>query len=1034
MVEAQTTLEALGYLDSPNFLRKGTEEFEYATDYGHVFRKAAREDGCRLQGVYALRQPTPGSAQPVVPVVYVCHAESAEEADTIHRLVWNQDVVPFLVVETRHNVRFYSGFRHQPHKRASRARGVLHAAIEFNLIADVLEALRAEAVDDGSVWQQWGREVTPKTRVDWQLVDSLQKLDAWLQAHGLDVDPSHALIGKYVYLHYLRDRGILGPLLKEWGLDPTEVFQRTAQVDVFWQLMDRLDDWPNGAVFPVSENSRAQIEQRHVETVAGVFSGDDPSGQLSLPFEAYEFSHIPIETLSVVYENFLHTPRKQGGRTKGKESGAYYTPIPLVNLMLDELHEKRPLREGMKVLDPSCGSAAFLVQCYRRLVEQHLRTLRRERECGARPRLAKLRDLLVGHIFGVERDKDACRVARLSLTLALLDYVDPPELVQSRNFKLPDLGKANIFEADFFEPGTEWSRFAERTKFDWIAGNPPWISIDGEDLKPEDEHVWEWMRGHGEDSPVGNNQVAEAFAWKATDHLERDGVIGLLLPAMTLFNDSSRRMRARFFSRMLVWCVANFANLRHVLFGGRAVGPAAALFYRLSKPRNGRSEDITVFSPFLANQGCRTTGRARAPREAWSIAVNAGEIRWVESPDAASGHMLPWKAAMWGTRRDQQLIERVRERCAAFGTFASRHCLAVRQGLPLRTADAEEEVEFEEELQGKCRVEFERLRDCKRIFGFPRDAIVPIPDSMCYLRKRSGKAGLAIFRGPHIVVDSALRFAVYSDEYLAVPPKPIGIAGGPEEEDVLRALSLYLSSDFAAYYLFMTSPEWGVRSPRGTLRSLRGLPVPLDRLTARETAQWTRLHRSIVTAEKRGGGQLAPLVARMNENVFDLLDLRPSERDLVRELVDVRLDMIDGKIGTRVVSAPEKTDLEAYLITLRDDLDQFVAGQKGSRHRLEAVYDTQGALICTELIRDARRAIPVRVRQTDGRLRRELGGIPTNLREQHSQWVYFERNLRIYDGLRTYLFKPMQRVHWPKTQAYEDAGEIIAEVLTGAEG
>jgi hypothetical protein len=43
--------------------------------------------------------------------------------------------------------------------------------------------------------------------------------------------------------------------------------------------------------------------------------------------------------------------------------------------------------------------------------------------------------------------------------------------------------------------------------------------------------------------------------------------------------------------------------------------------------------------------------------------------------------------------------------------------------------------------------------------------------------------------------------------------------------------------------------------------------------------------------------------------------------------------------------------------------------------------------------------------------------------------VYFERNLRMYEETRTYLFKPMQRIHWTESQALADASSIIADTL-----
>ena len=96
--------------------------------------------------------------------------------------------------------------------------------------------------------------------------------------------------------------------------------------------------------------------------------------------------------------------------------------------MLEELDSLHPFRRDMKVLDPSCGSGAFLVQCYRRIIEQD-----EEFAPGQPMQPARLRDLLKSHIFGIDRDGDACRVAELSLSLTLLDYVDPPDLNPPRN-------------------------------------------------------------------------------------------------------------------------------------------------------------------------------------------------------------------------------------------------------------------------------------------------------------------------------------------------------------------------------------------------------------------------------------------------------------------------------------------------------------------------------------------------------------------------------------------------------------------------
>ena len=211
--------------------------------------------------------------------------------------------------------------------------------------------------------------------------------------------------------------------------------------------------------FVLERSKHAGLTESQLRKVAGTFRGDDPgTGQLVFDFGIYDFSLIPIETLSVIYEQFLHAPNAQG-TSAGKQSGAFYTPIPLVNFMLEELDSLHPFRKGMKVLDPSCGSGAFLVQCYRRIIEQD-----EEFVPGEPMRPAHLRDLLESHIFGIDRDGDACRVAELSLSLSLLDYVHPPDLESTPTFKLPDLHGTNIFEGDFFDGDAEWRALAGRVE------------------------------------------------------------------------------------------------------------------------------------------------------------------------------------------------------------------------------------------------------------------------------------------------------------------------------------------------------------------------------------------------------------------------------------------------------------------------------------------------------------------------------------------------------------------------------------------
>lgn len=1044
-------LETLGFNDSPHFLRGGA--LNDAPGYSHIFRRARGEENCRLAGVYTLKETGRSGAEEGVPLVYVCDARSDEQADLIHRRVWNQNVVPFLIVRTPHRIRLYSGFRYgdsDAQEANSPETGVLDGLIKFNEVASKLRAFHADAIDDGTLWREWGAKVKPESRVDWKLLGHLETLDRSLQADGLSRITSHALIGKYVYLHYLRDRDILSDRkLAEWAINPKAIFSRDASSERLQDLLDRIGGWLNGSVFPLPLSGTGAPEPHHIRRVAGIFQGDDPSGQLHLDFQAYDFSYIPIETISVIYEQFLHSTGQ------GREAGAYYTPIPLVNYMLEELNDRRRLQADMKVFDPACGSGAFLVQCYRWLVERELAKVKDHRLPPA-----TLRTLLEEHIFGMDDDEDACRVAQLSLTLTLLDYIDPPDLQDHADFRLPSILNKNIFKGNYFDFPATWRSSMQGVKFDWIVGNPPWKDLSQKKLEERDRPALEWMREHRKDCPTGGNQLAEAFAWKVEEFAKDDGVIGLVMPAMTLFKDESRNFRKRFFRRMEVFCIVNLANLTEVLFAGRARRPSAIILYSPWRGSNERASDSTIltYAPLVANQEANRPLTTRARTDTWSLVVNASEVREISLGQAASGNRLPWKIAMWGSARDQHLLDSLHRRHRNLAEAAEGRGLHIHPGPEIRSKDAAEEVEHVKELEGKKSLDVEALRGRGRLFAFPKEALYKIPDDHAYVRRSRAELPLKVCRPPHLIVDAARRYAVFSNEFIAVPPRQIGIAADKTQTSFLKALTLYISSKLAVYHQFFMSPEWGVKIDRSTLRTLKLLPLAINELSDAALKPWVELHDQLVNVwpidQKRtlasplplfgdddagsGGGAAEEttkgvLYAQLNEMVYDYAGISKSDRFLIEDLVDVKMQLVDGKVSRDALRRPEASELEAYLTTLEQELDAFVGEEEDLRHHCSVVHDHISGMLAIEL-KIGNRPLKPCVFEGGAATARELVAARKELRRKYGQWLYFNRNLRIYQGERTYVLKPFQRLHWLRSQALIDADEIIAETIaaTGA--
>jgi N-6 DNA methylase len=1021
-VDLDQVLNALQYRSSPNFL--SGRRLESDRDFGHVFRKAQQAE-CNLRGAYVLNAAAYDIPQGNTPVVYICEAKSESEARQIHRRVWNQNVVPFLLVVSPAWVRLYPGFRYDRDVSRDPCEGALQVLTDFNQIAGQLSALRAESVDSGLVWREFGGQVAPEKRVDWQLLDNLRALDEWLRQDGIENRRlSHAMVGKFVYLHYLRQRDILSNnRLEEWKLDPEHIFTR---LTTFIELVRNVDEWLNGSVFPISPNKIKEFGADRLRKIASVFRGEEAmSGQLPL-FDIYDFSFIPIETLSVIYEQFLHDTLRPSGESEGRVRGAYYTPVPLVNFMLDKLDSRKPLQLGMRVLDQSCGSGAFLVQCYRKLIERRLQ------ELGRHLRPTELGRILTNHIFGVDIDEDACQIAELSLALTLLEYVDPPDLTETR-FQLPALRDRNIFCANAFDDDSLWYTEGRKRPFQWIVGNPPWKELNPGKLEEDDRQAWQWMVKSRSECPVGGNQLAEAFAWRASQVLDPEGCAALLLPAMTLFKYESVGFRKAFLTRHQLLSIGNFANLAEVLFGGRARLPAAAFFYSLmpAAAKDGVSAMlIEVYSPLVANQPAVYSGKKAHRNETWNIVVNSSELKEVEYRNVLSGEPLPWKIAMWGSPIDQKVLASLDKR--GFRTIAQCEAdgvLVISQGLELRSiASSVEPLDKHSELAGRMILNVAALKNRRYLFRFPTESLGVIPSDQTGVRRGRYTVPLQVCEPPHVVVGASRNFAVYTDDFLVVPARQIGIKSPSGSRSLLKAIALYLNSYFVVYHQFLKSPQAGVEIFVNTLAALRSLPLPFENTASLEN--WEALYSRISRELAKDDFDQSSFVDELNELTFDALKFSSRARAAVEDLVRVRLGLNQGKIEESAVGRPPNDELEAYARTLRDELDHFIRQSSSTRHRIDILVGGNSGLVAVDLdAGDGGHHRTVNVWSASERGAHQLAETRRRLTERRTQWLYFNRNLKVYEGSRTYVLKPLQRFHWTRTQAIQDATEIIADCL-----
>jgi hypothetical protein len=1007
MMEINSLLEALEY-SGRHWVTPDSADPRLVHHY-RLAQKAGTEAGADAEvlGSYVYQTSLDDKLLPPRPAVFVARAGNEEQAREIHKRLWNLGECPFVLIVLPDVVRVYTGFNYSADDQKS--------TIVVDELADALRHFNAESIDTGRIWKEQAKYLGSDKRVDYRLLSNLKELSTLLKVqHGLSSAVAHALIGKYIYFCYLRDRGILGDeWLGEHDIRAQDVFGREATAQGFGRLAQALQTQFNGDIFPLPvDDDGSWREGDAVPTLARIFHGDSTDGQLALDFGVYDFSFIPVELLSSIYEQFL---KEEGG---GEDDGVVYTPEALADYVLAELEAVHPLELTHKVLDPCCGSGIFLVLAYRRLIE------RLWSEQNQRPSAQAMKQLLQENIFGIEKDREACDITAFSLLLTLMSHLEPPEL-QKNTEQFPALVGTNIFHSDFFDDACPI--FQKEMRFDWVLGNPPWTSAN--EKNPDHQRALDWMREAAKvKREVGRRRLDEAFTWRAGDVLQPKGHAALLIMATSLFNSSSSDYRKGFFAAFHAKRVTNLSNFLRILFTGpqgkRAEAPATCLVYGKFLQQNQR-ESILHFGPFVANQApLSTKGRNR---NAWTITLYEGDIQQIDYQDAVDDAPCLWKTALWGGYQDRRALSRLKHILPrTLGEVADERGWLLCKGTDTKSLNSTSAAHLISvpELKNQRILETEHLTTR---FALSEDALRVLGPENWFARKQDGFKSVGLIAAPHVVLTAEV--AIYSDLDFVIPTPKIGIAAEHDGE-YLKATTLYLNSSVARYAHFFHSALWGISI--GTINQENVRTIPFTNLTTQHIKKLTATYDELAKREQDHLARHAPLQGpaldlqdEVDAAVAQALGIPDDISSVARDFFQVRYQLIKGKTGDSASKPPTKTQLEEYAEQLRLQVDDFAR-----RHHCITIRAGREAIIATVEVTLEQSTLPVTVCDDLSSAGRD---IMRQVREQHSQWAYVQRSVRIYDGPRVHIIKSARLLDWTRTQAIQDAGELIADVLEKTE-
>lgn len=734
----------------------------------------------------------------------------------------------------------------------------------------------------------------------------------------------HSLIGRAIFVRYLEDRKILVPEYfekvaarrKSWArllaepfpgefIEPSMRELRFLRVlrdrEFTYALFDQLADDFNGDTFPVEDEERERVHEGHLEKLRGFLVGE-PSQQQELFFFAYRFDVIPIELISSIYEEFYN--EREG---KERNQGSHYTPPALVEFVLAHTLTPDVLATKPRVFDPACGSGIFLVESYRRMV-RHLWA----EQGGRRLSRAQLRKLLREQIAGVDINEEAVRVAAFSLYLAFLHYQEPREINAERRLpylkSVPAAERAArlrknpaaeffdvLLQANAFDPVSDGATGEIAARFgsgcaDVVVGNPPWGY-------PKKEHdpdghaalagVMQWCDAE-KGRPIGDKELSQAFVHLALDLLRDGGKAGMLLSSGVFFKHhaNSRAFREVWLNSSRLRHVVNFAHVRHVFFSGpqraaRGIAPFVSAIFEKTKPRPGADQ----FEYWSAK-------RTATVENTQVVVLNHGDLHRLSQSECLDYEKL-WKIYWWGGHRDESLVRALERfpKLSALPRELRGTTLTTGRGFQEgNKKDPSDWLTKYRELPSELFLRYGSL-DIKRLRT--------VPDRV----ERRGVE--AVYHGQRLLVARGIREDGFITARLETRAfcfrnsiHGVRLNGFDSwQEKVL--LGIFWSS-VSRYLYFVTTGSWGLWHDEIHLENVEEMPIAFptrpelrDRIVRIvEELQGLELQPDGLELGGMAAQRRLPALEReLDDAIFDLYELNAAQRDLVREMCGVGLDL-----------------------------------------------------------------------------------------------------------------------------------------------
>lgn len=236
--------------------------------------------------------------------------------------------------------------------------------------------------------------------------------------------------------------------------------------------------------------------------------------------------------------------RERLSKEKCKANGIYYTPEPIVKLMVKEVLQEKEEYKNLKILDIASGCGIFYSEILNYLIDDK----------SDIEEMLDIKSFISSNLYSIEKDKGSVEV--------LKNYLQ-------KRFGLEKDYKNNIITDDALFPK---NKKIKEGMFDIIIGNPPYVGHKSIDVDYSKK-----LRKYYPEVYVNKSDIYYCFFKIAIDYLKEGGVASLIVPRYFLESQSALLVRKFIEKNVEIISIVDFRN-SNVFLNGIGVSPCIITF------------------------------------------------------------------------------------------------------------------------------------------------------------------------------------------------------------------------------------------------------------------------------------------------------------------------------------------------------------------------------------------------------------------------------------------------------------------------